>query len=204
MNSVRSTVDTSTLGNPVRSAREVRRALDVADTQSYDVVTRIQSSGFIHASHPAGDVNILACVSLSECNLPSLISHAERYGRFGFVFSKTDIFSQGGRPCAYLERKHRNLVIDSCRKAARTNSPSANDWEQFASLCQIHSPIRSQGRRIQDFTHEREWRIFKDIDLSVLIPLTILAPHKYLSAVRGLFPAVNHLVSIDDLFEWGA
>lgn len=204
MNSIRSTVDTGTSGYPVSPAKQVHRRLRQADAMSFQVVTLIQNTGVIRSSHPGGDTNILACVSLSECNLPSLVSHAERYGRFGFVFMKSEIFIRGGRPCAYLQKTHRDLVIKSCRDAARTQSPSAGDWAVFASLCQVHRPITVPGRPIQDYTHEREWRLFSDINLADLQPSTILAPREYISRVRQLFPAIDHVVSIDDLFEWGA
>ena len=45
---------------------------------------------------PSEKDGIDKCICFSECNLPGLINHCERYGRFGFVFRKNVVFGLGG------------------------------------------------------------------------------------------------------------
>lgn len=52
---------------------------------------------------PSEKDGIDKCICFSACNLPGLINHCERYGRFGFVFRKNVVFDLGGRPAIYVD-----------------------------------------------------------------------------------------------------
>lgn len=194
----------------------VDSALNQADKLSFDVFRSIIKSGYIMANSPSEKDGIPRCVCFSECNLPGLIGHCERYGRFGFVFSKSGIFSNPscGRPCLYVDNATYTLIDkDGSQSESR-------DKKHLFGLSNVYSPAGT-GHKIQDFTHEREWRVFSDVPLSSLRAL--LCPLQYhaqvLSAImeyistsktrndkceRNVAPDSIPVIPIDMLFEWGA
>ena len=168
-----------------------------ADADSFEVVKKIASSGKLLARQPSdkkgNSHDIPACVCLSECNLPGLLSHCERYGRFGFVIAKADAFAAGTRPCMYVDTDIYELLD-------KTYSASTNPVERrLFGLANVFSPPGSG--RIQDYTHEREWRHFGDLDLTSLA--AILCPSAYIPQVRTLYPDKT-LIPLDMLHQWGA
>ena len=66
--------------------KSFQEELKNADSGSFSVVEKIAASEKLMANSPSEKDGIAKCVCLSECNLPGLIGHSERYGRFGFVF----------------------------------------------------------------------------------------------------------------------
>lgn len=168
-----------------------------ADAVSFDIVKKIASSAKLLAKAPTDKKgtthDISACVCLSECNLPGLISHCERYGRFGFVFEKNDIFTSGGRPCIYVDAEIYGL-LDQTYSASTDPIP-----KRLFGLANVFSPP-GHGR-IQDYTHEREWRIFGDLDLANVA--VVLCPTAYLDRMRLLFPT-RTVIPIELLHQWGA
>ena len=163
---------------------EVANRLTTADAESFQVVEAIAASQTLRAGQLPGKGGIAACASFSECSLPGLIGLCERYGRFGFGFTKGRVFANGGRPCAYLAYPEYNFVRAAAQGAA-PGSPAATLY----SLCNPYNPPGAGGA-IQDFTHEREWRVFGDFDLAVNRPDFLIAPSAYVIQVRELFPDV--------------
>lgn len=206
MAKLRDLVDTRDNMRSVRSTSWVRGEFARADNASFTVFKSIVKSSTIRCSHPAGDPKTPECVCLSECNLPSLITHAERYGRFGFIFRKETIFSLGGRPCAYFSPEHRDLILESMRAAqAAGDAAKALKWSHLAALSQQYIPQKPVSRtKPQDFTHEREWRIFAPIDLKTCPAYALLTPGDYVKQARAACPDVDQVISLDDLFDWGA
>jgi hypothetical protein len=129
--------------------------------------------------------------------LPGLLSHCERYGRFGFVFSKRSIFDAGGRPCLYVAR-------DEYRALAQLGSarPVDSPEGRLFALSNLYEPPHS-GVKLQDYTHEREWRVFADVDLSQTAVSTVIAPSSHISRLLPLLQGVP-VMPVDTLFEWGA
>lgn len=196
----------------------VDSALNQADEISFQTFLSIIQSGYIRANSPSEKDDIPPCVCFSECNLPGLIGHCERYGRFGFVFSKSDIFANPscGRPCLYVDSATYTVIDkDGSQSASR-------EREYLFGLSNVYSPVGA-GHKIQDFSHEREWRVFSNVPLSflraVLCPLQYHA--KVLSSIMELrntnltntmsgkleqriAPDSIPVIPIDMLFEWGA
>src|SRR5258705_5277047 len=79
--------------------RDASVLLEKADLASWDVTQKICASKRLLARSPSEKDGLPPCVCLSECTLAGLISHCERYGRFGLAFRKSDIYRAGGRPC---------------------------------------------------------------------------------------------------------
>jgi len=203
MAQIREIVDTKQAHRPVKDAKWVTRELSKADKASFEILKLIKARNNVLSSHPAGDIKTPKCVCLSECNLPSLITHAEKYGRFGLIFKKNEIFAQGARPCAYLSDDYRKMIYKCFKEAERSAAPNVAKWSELLALCQMYKPFIGRGR-VQDFAHEREWRLFQDLDISTTKPSAVLAPKEYIQEVKALLPDVHQVMSLDDLFEWGA
>jgi len=138
-------------------------------------------------------------VCLTECNLPGLIDHCERYGRFGFAFPKKVIFRLGGRPCLYVAGEDH----EAARKAFADLQPN------LFGLFNIYTPPKP-GQKPQDYTHEREWRLFRDLEFRDLAPAFLLCPEGYYRAcqsqIRSRLDSTDSipLIPIDVLNRWGA
>jgi len=189
---------------PVRAAvgnqstpSQVLDALNQADQQSFAVVQQIAQSGYLLAHSPAQKDRVPACVSLSECTLPGLIALSERYGRFGFVFRKPAVFGLGGRPCLYVDRACYGHIADQGR-----NAPAGSQAATIFGLANVYSP--PGFGQIQDFTHERKWRLFSNLVLANTAPAFLICPSAYTAQVCTLFGIQVPCVSIDTMHEWGA
>jgi hypothetical protein len=180
-----------------KTAQDIEGLFEIADARSWDTIGKILESNHLRISSPSEKDALPPCVSLSECTLPGLMSHCERYGRFGFVFSKRSIFDAGGRPCLYVGRdEYRVLALQGRNKTV--DSPEG----RLYALSNVYEPPRA-GAKLQDYTHEREWRIFQQIDLSVTKVVAMLAPAKYTGKLSKRIEDVP-IVPIDTLFQWGA
>lgn len=191
MTSVRAAV-----GNQSTPA-QVLQALNQADQQSFSLVEQIAQSGELRAHSPAQKNGIPACVSLSECTLPGLVALSERYGRFGFVFRKPALFGLGGRPCLYVDRACYGHIANQAQNAME-GSPEATIF----GLANVYSP--PGFGQIQDFTHEREWRLFSNLVLANTAPDFLICPSSYVGQLSSLFSGSTPCVSIDTMHEWGA
>jgi hypothetical protein len=177
---------------PTQLAARLREA----DDQSFAVVKQIAASGTLIANHPAENTDLPKCVCLSECSLPGLIGLSERFGRFGFVFRKQQLFAAGARPCAYLADDEYALI------ASHKNDPEGSAGRHLWGLSNILRPP-SFGQ-VQDYTHDREWRYFGDLSLTVVSPEALIVPQRYLNEMPDQLPAPKFLIPLDLLFEWGA
>lgn len=159
-------------GNWSGLPQDIHSMLEEADRLSLDLFAKICQSGELLAQSPNSEERIPKCVCFSECNLPGLISLSERYGRFGFVFSKEDILPSplNGRPCLYVDDSI-YTIID------KNYSSSTVDAERrLFGLANVYSP-RCLHVRIQDYTPEREWRAFANVPLSLLRAVICPAAH---------------------------
>lgn len=172
----------------------VAAELDAADDKSHRIAQLIITSGLIKMSSPNNKESIPKCVCCSECNLPGLLSHSERYGRFGFVFLKSAVYKLGGRPCVYVDSDVYGL-IDS-----RYSSSADEVEKKLFGLSNVYTP--PGAGKVQDFTHEREWRLFDDLNLKGHLR-AILAPLRFCQE-KGILTAQVPVIPIDMLHEWGA
>jgi len=176
--------------------KAVAKALKIADTQSFQCAKAILETRTIRASTPSAKDGLPRCVCLSESTLPGLVAHAERYGRFGFVFRKTDVFKAKGRPCLYLAE---NLY---------THVDSAGEREGASALEQelrgLSNMLCLPGfGKVQDYTHEREWRVLSDVRLDETRPVAVVSPSGFVAPLRPLLQENTVQVPIDVFFEWG-
>ena len=189
---------------PIRNALKnnttsnLNELLSEADAGSFAVVEMIGASGKLLARSPADKDNIPRCVCFSACSLPGLISFSERYGRFGLAFRKESLFQAGCRPCLYVDKGIYGYIAKRGRDA-----PEGTSERGLFGLANIYSPP-AMGGRIQDFTHEREWRLFVDLDLGPYPPDFIICPSAYISKLRNLFGNRQTYLPIDIIFRWGA
>lgn len=179
------------------TAGEVQARLAEADAASFAIVERILASDELRPSSPSQRDQMPACVCLSECNLAGLISHCERYGRFGFALRKADVFRAGGRPCLYLAQDEYSVIAQLGR-----GQPAHTPEGRLFGLSNVYVPPRGDNK-IQDYTHEREWRVFGSLKLSEVPPVALLAPSGYAAALAELRPGLP-IVPLDMLFQWGA
>jgi hypothetical protein len=176
---------------------QIRQALVQADTASFSNLCSILRSGVLRASLPPASLPQRPRVCLSECTLPGLISHAERFGRCGLVFEKSTVYQLGGRPCLYVS----DDIYHELGARSRALAASAATERAF-DLANIFRP-RKTGL-VQDFTHEREWRVPCDLPLSTTPLAGIIVPRpddvgKLPASVAGTVP----VIPLTLLHRWG-
>jgi hypothetical protein len=128
---------------------------------AFDVLKEILSSGRIRGSGNEGFVKgTRRAVCLCEIPLsvvhyfataPSDANPKAKYRFYGIAFSKRTIFDAGGRPVIYLPDAEGGWI------------PSEEKWRH----------IRYEIGSV-DFTHEREWRVPGDLDLTKVPGLYVL------------------------------
>jgi hypothetical protein len=179
------------------SPEDIRWLLRRADEESFRIVEAIAGSARLIARTPASKDGIPPCICLSECVIGGLISNAERYGRFGLVFDKTQLFPIGGGPCLYINAEEYTEVVLAFKQSSNPIHRRIFGRANFMNPAGV-------GGKIQDYSHEREWRVFSDIDLTTTPPQYLLAPRSCVLSLRNLFPSVASIIPIDTMFEWGA
>ena len=188
-----------TLRNPLgHSAAVIERRLRCADSHSFRIVEKIASSEQLKANTPTGK-KCEPCICFSECTLPGLIALSERYGRFGFAFRKAKLFDKGARPCVYVDTKSYASIGNHSQSLG-----ASVEARWLAGLSNVYRPVKHDDRPIQDCTHEREWRLFRDLNLTQLSPEFVICPSTQFRKMRRRFPSIGQLLPIDTLFEWGA
>jgi hypothetical protein len=177
--------------------KDVSELLKAADRDSFSVATRIAANGKLTVNSPSIPDNVPACVCFSECTLPGLLSLCERYGRFGFVFEKRPLYNLGARPCVYLSRDEYHVVARQGRNAADDTAE-----RRLFGLSNVYTPPGSG--RVQDFTHDREWRLFGTLKLADISPIMYICPLEYVEGMRSHFGRKFIYIPIDLMFNWGA
>jgi hypothetical protein len=180
-----------------RSARDIAALLAEADAQSLEIMKAILKSQRLWARSPSERDQVPPCVCFSECNLPGLLSHSERYGRFGIAIHKSELFRQGGRPCLYLGEAEYAAIA----KLGRGRPVEEVEGRLFG-LSNVYVPPHTTNK-VQDYTHEREWRVFREVDLREVRPVALFAPSGHVGELAALGISAP-VVPIDMLFQWGA
>jgi Putative abortive phage resistance protein AbiGi, antitoxin len=180
-----------------RSAKDIASLFQEADARSFEIIKLIVGSHKLLARSPSEHDQLPPCVCFSECNLPGLLSHSERYGRFGIAVRKSELYQAGGRPCLYLGEAEYAAIA----KLGRGRSVDEPEGRLFG-LSNVYVPPRSTNK-VQDYTHEREWRVFRDVDLRQVKPAALFAPSPYTGELTGSIGDAP-VVPLDMLFQWGA
>lgn len=179
------------------SAKQFSEELTKADEASFKVVQQILNcdNPLLRKTSPNAKEELPECVCLTECTFPGLFGHSERFGRFGFVFGKCEIFNLGGRPMAYVDSD----TYGSLDTQHNENELVNRIW-RFAN---VYRPIGCG--QVQDFTVEREWRIFTDLPLQDNLR-AVLAPDSFVSRFHELLRENKidvPVLPIDMLYNWG-
>lgn len=159
---------------------------------AFDVLKEILVSGTIRGSGNEGYVKgNRRAVCLSEIPFSAMHQFAQppsddraRYRFYGIALSKKSVFEAGGRPVIYLPDTEGDWI------------PADEKWRQ----------VRYEHGQV-DYTHEREWRLPGDLDLTKMFGLFIVvwsaAEAKDLSKfsssledkIRGILP-MEHMIGM--------
>jgi hypothetical protein len=183
--------------------------LKTADSASFEIFKKIIRSGIVQGTQlqdttGGRKVTSTPVVCLTECSLPGLLGHSERFGRYGLVFEKKELFQKcDARPCPYVDSSTFQKIQDS------SHQDITNVFSRYEkSLPNGWTPL--------DYTHEREWRARGDIDLSKVTLKTVLVPTRQdvVSTLQELknkssesgFASLQDalLFPLKTLFQWGA
>lgn len=104
------------------------------------------------------------CVCFTECVWGSLLDHAQRYSCYGVGFHKKTLFEEGGGPVYYMRQDFFN---------AQNEHGGFDDvlWPFVTPFAPEYAPDEHleefrAGKGWIDYSHEREWRVTKDLDFS--------------------------------------
>lgn len=146
----------SGLGKGTTNALDLIPLLQMADTQSANILSRILDSGSIRTNGFHYDYEPAVC--LTECTLPGVLVHSARYGRYGLLFHKDTVIEFGGRPLAHIPSESRDYYITLSKR----DTTIRKDLLHLTTMRRPGQP----GGQAQDYTHEREWRCEVDIPVS--------------------------------------
>jgi len=175
---------------------DVSARLLEADDSSFETVNAIFKSAMLMRSPSTIGSDVPTRVCLSECILAGLLAMSDRYGRFGFVYRKQDVFDFGGRPCAYVDQPS----YDRIKQRAQARDADEVD-RQIHAITNVYRP---KAPRFQDFTHEREWRVLKDMPFAAVAPIALVCPARFVNQIRERWEGPMQVIDIEMLFEWGA
>lgn len=120
-------------------------ALDFKGVSAKDRLLNILEPRQILASRLTTGNNADACC-FTECVWSSLLTHTLRYSSYGIGFSKKFICFKKGNPVFYVEPNMFNKYkID----------------KELLPFLALYDPLNKN--KVIDFTHEREWRIAKEL-----------------------------------------
>ena len=88
-----------------------------------------------------------SAVCFTECVWDALVAHGDRYSSYGVVFSKSTIFRAGGGPALYIRGDILQSEIDKLPQSLK------------AFVVPFDPDGLVQEGVIQDWIHEREWRL---------------------------------------------
>ena len=111
-----------------------------------DRLISILTSKTIHAS-PMPLMENASAVCFTECVWDALVAHGNRYSSYGVVFSKRTIFEAGGGPALNIRGDILQNGIGSLPQALK------------AFVVPFDPEGLIQAGTIQDWIHEREWRL---------------------------------------------
>ena len=111
-----------------------------------DRLINILKARTIYAS-PMPLMGDASAVCFTECVWDSLMAHGNRYSSYGIVFSKRTIFRSGGGPALYVRG---DILQTEIEKLPQTLKAFVVPFDPDGLV---------QEGVIQDWIHEREWRL---------------------------------------------
>ena len=115
-------------------------------TPAIDRLINILATKTIFAS-PMPLMENASAVCFTECVWDALVAHGDRYSSYGVVFSKRTIFKAGGGPALYIKGDILQSEISNLSQALK---PFVVPFDPDGLV---------QTNVIQDWIHEREWRL---------------------------------------------
>jgi hypothetical protein len=167
------------LGLGVRKTR-VEGLDEIAELSAYDRLQAILESGLIRATNmPHTD---RPCVCFTECVWGSLLDHAERYSCYGIGFHKTLLFSEGGGPVFYMRQ-------DLYQAQSEHGGFDDAVWPFVTPFAPPYAPDDHleqyrAGKGPIDYSHEREWRVPKDVPFDLAADVSFIIVDTYLDEAR--------------------
>jgi hypothetical protein len=140
------------------------------------------NTGYVKGSRPAACLSEIPLSSLREFTKPP--AEKAKYSPYGIVLSKGAVFQAGGRPVIYLPDAETGWI------------PRDEIWRV----------VRFEEGTV-DFTHEREWRVLGDLDLTKFLMFVLVWSarearqlHETLKTplkdrILGFFP-MGHLITM--------
>lgn len=157
---------------PRASVPGVQGLQEITQMSAYERLVAILEGSRIMAT-PMPWTGALA-VAFTECPWGSLIHHAQQYSPYGLGFEKGRLFAAGGGPAIYLRP---DLYERQAQYARVGHGESAtpfhpNVWPFVTPFVPMYAPKKLvethwKGKKIVDYTHEREWRVPHDFSFKL-------------------------------------
>lgn len=120
---------------------------------------RCSSTGLYNKKH--ADKSKAVC--LTEATIPNWDELKVAHGEYGFIFRKKDVIRLDGAPAIYLPQ----TIIDGMK--SRNEQVPETLWPY---LTKLQLPTAA-SKQMQDYLHEREWRVPRDIDFESVTPYAV-------------------------------
>lgn len=144
--------------------RTVAGLREIAGLSAYDRLLAILQQGIIRATNMPH--THLPCVCFTECVWGSLLDHAERYSCYGVGFHKKLLFKVGGGPVFYMRPDLYEAQQKVTGGFAMAVWPFVTPFEP-AYAPDDHIEKHRAGKGPIDYSHEREWRVPKDVSFEL-------------------------------------
>ena len=154
-----------------------------------DRLGSILTTKTIHAS-PMPLVGDASAVCFTECVWDALVAHGNRYSSYGVVFSKGTIFQAGGGPALYVRGDILQKEIDGLPQPFK------------AFVVPFDPDGLVQTGVIQDWIHEREWRLpvsfnFEYADVKYVLVDSIADAEKIMQLVGTFNLPANRFIPME-------
>lgn len=149
---------------PFGAARAPGETQDIAPLDASARLLQIMEQGVVRATrmpwtnHPA--------VCFTECTWTSLFDHANCYSRYGLGFRKQFLFANDGGPAIYMTPA---LLARQKEHVGEDAMPFDDELFSFVTpfapkyMPQAYRQQYWVGKKIADYSHEREWRVPHDL-----------------------------------------
>ena len=163
-----------TSDRPPLAAKEVEEEWlkAISEMSAYDRLATILETCMIRAT-PMPWTNATA-VAFTECPWGSLLHHAGQYSAYGVGFEKGRLFAAGGAPAIYLRPDLYNRQASHAKRGHGEDAMAFHSslWPFVTPFVPAYAPKRMtdshwKGRKVVDYTHEREWRIPHDFSFKL-------------------------------------
>jgi hypothetical protein len=147
---------TNSLVHLTRERKEMKRFKSEIVASPFEVLKEILTAGiirgglgFVKGPHPVVCLSEIPLASMDKFASP--VGGTARYRFYGVALSKTAVFGAGGRPVIYIPDDEGQWI------------PADQKWRQ----------VKFDPPQV-DWTHEREWRIPGDLDLTKVPGLYVI------------------------------